>query len=53
LTNNTGAAAPGATSYVVSVFDARYQEVARSPALTGTEWQPPTSLKRGESYSWQ
>jgi hypothetical protein len=37
----------------VSVFDARYQEVARSPALTGTEWQPPTSLKRGESYSWQ
>ena len=43
----------GAAGYVVSVFDARYQEVARSPALATTEWQPPISLQRGESYSWQ
>jgi hypothetical protein len=43
----------GASSYAVSVFDARFNEVARSEALTTTIWKPPRALQRGSIYRWQ
>ena len=45
----------GATSYVVNVYDVDYNEVARSPSLTSTEWKMPKSisLERGKVYIWQ
>jgi hypothetical protein len=44
---------PGATRYVVSIFDTDFNKVASSPALTTGEWQPSAALPRGRSYSWQ
>jgi hypothetical protein len=43
----------GATSYVVTVYDSSFNKVASSEAQPGTEWTPVSSLKRGETYSWQ
>ena len=42
----------GATGYIVSVLDARLDEVATSDTLAGTEWQVPKKLNGG-IYSWQ
>jgi hypothetical protein len=42
-----------ANSYVVSIFDEKFQKVAESPALTTTEWHPPAPLPRGKVLSWQ
>jgi hypothetical protein len=42
-----------ATSYVVSIYDAGFNKVASSPALSGSTWRPPQSLARGGVYSWQ
>lgn len=42
-----------ATSYVVAIFDEKFQKVAESPALTTTEWQPAAPLPRGKVLSWQ
>lgn len=44
----------GATSYRVSVGDLKGHEIAKSEELPAdqTTWTPPTSLKRGEIYSW-
>jgi hypothetical protein len=42
----------GARSYRVAVFDADYDEVARSEALNGTSWTPPTALPAGVDLSW-
>lgn len=44
---------PGATGYVVSVFDENFQQVAVSPRLQGTTWTVRTPLPRGKTYSWQ
>jgi hypothetical protein len=43
----------GATSYVVSVYDAKMNEVVASQPLQQTEWTPPRPLDRGGIYTWQ
>jgi hypothetical protein len=43
----------GARSYVVTIHDARFREVAGSGPIAGTEWTAPNSLERGVIYSWQ
>lgn len=43
---------PGARSYRVAVFDADYEEVARSEALRGTSWTPSKPLPAGVDLSW-
>lgn len=45
--------APGATRYVVSVFNENFDRVVESPAVTATEWQPGQPLPRGRIYDWQ
>lgn len=45
------AAREGAT-YVVSVFRGE-EEVARSEALTTSQWTPPRPLRHGATYVWQ
>jgi hypothetical protein len=42
----------GARSYRVAVFDADYEEIARSEALRGTSWTPPKPLPAGVDLSW-
>ncbi len=46
-------ALPGTSRYEVAVFDARFEEVARSEAVTDTEWTSPRPLPRGVTLSWQ
>jgi hypothetical protein len=46
-------ALPGATGYVVSVFDETFRRVAESPAIGAAEWQPSSPLSRGRIYIWQ
>jgi hypothetical protein len=43
----------GATSYVVSIFDANFNPVATSPALSKTNWIVEAPLTRGGTYSWE
>jgi hypothetical protein len=43
---------PGAT-YLVSVFDSRYDEMASSGWIPDAEWRIPQALRRGGVYSWQ
>ena len=43
----------GATSYKVTIFDAALNEVAASPAVSGTEWKSSMQLERGKVYLWQ
>ena len=43
----------GATSYVVEVYDERFNSLVTSPQLTGHSWTAPQSLKRGGTYYWQ
>jgi len=43
----------GASSYVLSVFDANFNRVARSPLLSKPSWTLPVPLPRGRSYSWE
>src|SRR5262245_30380520 len=43
----------GATSYVVSVYDAKMNEVVASQPLQKTEWTTTRPLRRGEIYIWQ
>jgi hypothetical protein len=43
----------GAGVYVVSVFDADFNQVQESPGLTSTRWQPLDPLARGRTYVWQ
>lgn len=42
----------GATSYKVTVFDADYNEIARSPVLAVPSWAIPEALERGRVYLW-
>jgi hypothetical protein len=44
---------PGATVYVVSVFDLDFDQVAESPPLVATRWRPDAPLARGRTYVWQ
>ena len=44
---------PGASKYVVAVFDDRFQKVVESPAVTTVEWTPEQPLARGRVYNWQ
>jgi hypothetical protein len=46
-------AMPGASGYRVAVFDTRFDEVAGSEAIAGTEWTPARPLPRGATLSWQ
>jgi hypothetical protein len=46
-------ALPGATSYVVAIFDENFENVATSPPVTGLEWQPVQPLPRGRVLNWQ
>jgi hypothetical protein len=43
----------GATAYVVAVYDADANQVAKSSPLTTTHWALPSALKRGVIYSWE
>ena len=43
----------GATSYVVEVYDSKFNLVATSPELTSQAWSATQSLLRGSVYSWQ
>jgi hypothetical protein len=43
----------GATSYVVSVFDANFNRVATSTQLSKPNWQVEAPLPRGQTYSWE
>ncbi|HTC92505.1 MAG TPA: hypothetical protein VK699_03510 [Terriglobales bacterium] len=43
----------GATSYTISVFDATFNQVAKSGAVSALEWSVPVPLQRGSTYSWQ
>ena len=45
--------APGATSYLVAVYDENFEKVLESPPVSVTEWQPDTPLPRGRIYNWQ
>ena len=42
----------GAESYTVTVFDADYNEIARSPVLAAPSWAMPEALERGRVYLW-
>jgi hypothetical protein len=43
----------GAAKYVVSIFDAKFEKVAESPELTGTDWRVSKALPRGQVLIWQ
>jgi hypothetical protein len=45
--------APEVTSYTVSVFDDRFNEVASSGPITITSWSPARDLPRDRVLSWQ
>lgn len=42
----------GATSYLVTIFDADYNEIARSPSITTVFWTTPEPFERGRVYLW-
>ncbi len=42
-----------ATSYVVSIFDEKFQKLAESPAMTATDWRPSAPLPVGKVLNWQ
>jgi anti-sigma factor RsiW len=43
----------GATRYTVNVFDAEFNRVMTSGAVSKNEWTAPRALPRGAVYSWQ
>ena len=46
-------ALPGATGYIVEVYDSDFKQVLSSEPLAKTSWSPPQALSRGRVYSWQ
>jgi hypothetical protein len=44
---------PGASAYVVSIYDLDLEPVASSPTLRATEWTVDRALPRGRTYVWQ
>jgi hypothetical protein len=45
-------AVPGSLGYRVEVYDAKFNEVASSSLVKGTEWRPERPLPRGGTYTW-
>lgn len=43
----------GATSYTISVFNATFDQVAKSEPVSALEWPVSIPLQRGSTYSWQ
>lgn len=43
----------GATSYIVTIYDAGFRAVAKSEEVMKTEWAPAEDLERGVTYRWQ
>jgi hypothetical protein len=46
-------AAPGATGYLVTIYDATSRESIGGATVAGTEWTPPEPLMRGRTYRWE
>jgi len=44
---------PGASGFVVAIFDENFDKVMESPSVTATQWQPEQPLARGGIYNWQ
>lgn len=44
---------PGASGYVVSIYDLDLEPVATSPTLHATAWTVERALPRGRTYLWQ
>jgi len=42
-----------ARQYIVTIYDAKFREVASSGPIVGTDWTTANSLERGVTYSWQ
>jgi len=42
----------GASGYVVSIYDSRFQKVAESPRVLQSEWEADRALPRGMLYTW-
>lgn len=47
------AAVEGASGYSVTVADERFNVVAESGRVEGTQWRPESALERGRVYQWQ
>ena len=45
--------APGATTYIVAIFDEEFRKVAGSPAVSATQWEPEAPLPRDRVLTWQ
>jgi putative zinc finger protein len=43
----------GATSYVVEIYDEKFNLVAASSQIVSNSWRAPQQLGRGEVFSWQ
>jgi hypothetical protein len=43
----------GATSYMVTLFDADFNRIAKSESQAATEWRVTVPLRRGRVYSWE
>jgi hypothetical protein len=43
----------GAASYVVSIYDQKFNRVAQSPPLTQTAWAAAAPLPRGNDFFWE
>ncbi|MBK9316453.1 MAG: zf-HC2 domain-containing protein [Acidobacteria bacterium] len=43
----------GATRYIVTIVDDRFNPVAESAPLAALEWRPEVELERGRVYQWQ
>jgi hypothetical protein len=46
-------AIPGATNYVVSIYDKEFRKVVESPKLNANNWTSTGPLPRGSRLSWQ
>jgi hypothetical protein len=44
---------PGASGYVVSIFDENFNKVLESKEIAGTSWTPESPLPRGQVLIWQ
>ncbi|HTD23963.1 MAG TPA: hypothetical protein VK738_15000 [Terriglobales bacterium] len=44
---------PGASGYVVSIYDSRFHKVVESPRISQNYWEADHVLARGPIYTWQ
>lgn len=44
---------PGASDYVLTIYDSQLRSIQNSGPLGGTEWTATRPLQRGVTYSWQ